>query len=209
MSPLIHAANVLYLIAYILKDILWLRVVTCLAGLLILVAIALSPHVVWEAIAWNTLFFVINAAQIKVLIMERRPVRLASDEQRLYQLVFRSLRPREFVKLLAIGRWLEQAEGETIVRAGNELDAIMVIFDGKAAVKKDGRTVVELGEGRFVGEMSFLTGQAPAADVETLTKTRVVAWPTSALKKFLADNPDLRSAMQLVIGTDLVAKLRA
>src|SRR6185295_5202151 len=149
-----------------------------------LVAIALAPHFVWEAIAWNALFFVINAAQIRVLIMERRPVRLAADEQRLYQLVFRSLRPREFLKLLALGGWHEKKEGETIVKAGAALDTIMVICDGKAAVRKDGRTVVELGEGRFVGEMSFLTGQTPAADVETLTKTRVVTWPTPALKKF-------------------------
>lgn len=209
MSPLIHAANVLYLVSYVLKDILWLRIVACVGSLCVLVAIALQPNPVLEAVAWNVLFFVINVVQIKILLVERRPVTLAKDEQRLHRLVFQSLRPRDLAKLLAIGRFVDKDESDVIVKSGKPLDAIMVIVDGKAAVKKDGRTIVELGEGRFVGEMSFLTGQPPAADVETTTATRLMAWPTPALKKYLADHPELRATMQLVIGTDLVAKLNS
>jgi CRP-like cAMP-binding protein len=208
MSPLIHVANILYMVSFVLKDILWLRIVAVLGNLCVLVALSLEAVPVKEAVAWNVLFFLINVVRIKLLLLERRPVQLSRDEQRLHDLTFRALTPRELLKLVALGRYHDKGEGEIIVAAGKKLDAVMVILDGRAAVKKDGDVIVELGEGRFVGEMSFLTGEAPAADVEALAPTRLVTWPTASLKDFLAENADLRASMQHVIGTDLVSKLR-
>jgi hypothetical protein len=208
MNPLIHVANAITLGSFLVKDILWLRVLSVIAGLLALTTLVFRPQPMWEGIGWNMVFFAINVAQIRLLVLERRPVQLRADEQRLYQRVFRALKPREFVKLLAVGRWEEHRPDETIVASGQSLDRIMVICDGKAAVRRDGRTIIELGEGRFVGEMSFLTGQAPKADVHTVTDTRLVAWPHDDLRRFLEGNVELRASIQQVIGTDLVAKLR-
>jgi CRP-like cAMP-binding protein len=209
LHPLVHAANLISLASFVVKDILWLRVLTIGAGLMNLFVLVYRPVPLWEGVGWNLVFFTINVAQIRLLILERRPVRLRDDEQRLYHQVFRSLTPREFVKLLALGTWEERRPEETIVSSGKTLDRIMIICDGKAAVVRDGRTIVELGEGRFVGEMSFLTGQVPGADVETLTDTRLVAWPSEDLRKFLEGHAELRASMQTVLGKDLVAKLRA
>jgi CRP-like cAMP-binding protein len=208
MMLLVHAANVLTLVSYLVKDILWLRVLACVAGAFTLLYLFTRPEPPLVAIGWNLVFFAINVAQIWILVLERRPVQLREDEQRLYQLVFRALRPREFVRLLALGTWEERAPAEVIVTAGRELDRVWIILDGRARVSKDGKPIVELGAGRFVGEMSFLTGQKPAADVACASTTKLVAWPSATLKRFLVDNPDIRAAMQLIIGTDLVAKLR-
>jgi hypothetical protein len=209
MSPLIHVANAISLASYLVKDILWLRVLTVASGLLVLASLVLRTQPLWEGVGWNLVFFTINVAQIRILILERRPVRLAADEQKLYQRVFRSLKPREFVKLLALGKWENRPADEVIVASGSALDRIMVICDGKAAVRREGKTIIELGEGRFVGEMSFLTGQAPGADVKTVTATKLVTWPHAELRSFLENHAELRASIQQVIGTDLVAKLRA
>jgi CRP-like cAMP-binding protein len=208
MSPLFHIVNVLTLASYVVKDILWLRALAVVSSLLVLIG-GLLKDAPWEAIAWQSVFVVINVVQIKLLLLERRPVRLREDEQRLYQLVFRALKPREFAKLLALGSWEDKTKDETIVTKGEALDRIMVIYDGKAAVVRDGKKLVELGAGRFIGEMSFLTGQVPAADVQTTERARLVAWSHHRLKSYLDKNPNVRSAMQLIIGTDLVAKLRS
>lgn len=56
--------------------------------------------------------------------------------------------------------------------------------------------------------MSFLTGEVPGADVQASAPVRVVAWRTDVLKNFLEAHPEVRAAIQLVLGTDLVAKLR-
>ena len=205
----IHLANVLYLASYLVRDILWLRVLTVVAGSLLLPFYFTQSPPLWEAIAWNLLFISINTYQIKVLLLERRPVKLDETQQRLYQLVFRSLKPREFVKLLALGEWKEAAAEECIVAEGEQLDRMMVIFSGAAAVHADGKTVATLDDGSLVGEMSFITGEVPQATVSATERTRYVSWPKEPLQEFLKKNPELRAAWQMIIGADLAMKLRS
>ena len=206
MPLLYNSANVLYLVSYLVKDILWLRLVTVLAGVLLIVNASLTHAPV--SVAWNALFTAINVYQSWLLILERRPVHLSDEEQRLYGRVFRSLTPREFVKLLAFARWEDAPPDARIVERGAELSHMMVIASGKMAVKVGERAIAELGEGRFIGEMSFISGEKPTADVVTLYRARYVAWPKAELRKVLADHPALRAALQLAIGGDLVTKLK-
>jgi CRP-like cAMP-binding protein len=208
MAYLLHTANVLYLLSYLVKDILWLRLLTVVAGVLLMTWAFLQPQPLWASLAWNALFLTINLYQSWLLILERRPVRLSERETLLYRLAFRTLTPREFLKLLALGRWEEAAPETRIVERERGLDRLMVIASGRMGVKVADR-VVELGEGRFVGEMSFITGEAPTADVVALDASRYVSWPRAELKTFLAQHPPLRAAWQSVLGADLVSKLRA
>ena len=91
MTGWIHFANVLYLVSYLVQDILWLRVLTVVA------ALSLIPYYAtnWlgEAIAWNVVFLVINVVQIKLLMIRRLPVSLDEKEQSLYSRAFRALTP--------------------------------------------------------------------------------------------------------------------
>src|SRR5580700_8052424 len=100
---LIHLANVLLLLSFLARDILWLRLLNVLAGVAFIVYFAAGAAPAWAPVGWNTLFLTINLAQIWRLVLERRPVRLSADEMALYQLAFRGLTPREFACLLAIG----------------------------------------------------------------------------------------------------------
>lgn len=208
MTYLIHVANVAYLFSYLVRDILWLRVLTLLGGALLLVFYFLQPMPFWAAIAWSVLFTAINLWQVQLLVLERRPVRLEPRELRLYQSGFRSLTLREFAKLLGIGRWEEAPPGTRIVEKGQELDRVMVLAEGSARVELDGHAPIELRPGQFVGEMSYLTGERPNADVVASEPVRLVSWPRQELRAALARNADLRAAVQMVIGADLAAKLR-
>jgi hypothetical protein len=208
MTVLIHVANVMYVGSYLVKDILWLRLLTVLGGLVLLAYYVLMPIPLWAAVCWNVLFLSINAWQIRVLLLERRPVRLEPREARLYQLAFRSLTQREFAKLLAIGRWDDFDAGARIVEHGQPLDRIMVIATGRAFVQVDGKPLAELRPGCFAGEMSFVSGEKPNADVVALEPTTVVSWPHRKLRAVLDANAALRASVQMVIGEDLVAKLR-
>jgi hypothetical protein len=207
MVVLIHVANVIYVVSYLVKDILWLRLLTVVAGSVLLAYYALLPVPLWAAIGWNVVFLVINLRQIQVLLLERRPVRLTPDELRLHQLAFRSLTQREFAKLLRIAHWEDVAADQRFVTKGQPLDRIMVIADGRACVEITGAPGVELRPGCFVGEMSFLTGQTPNASVVATQPTRLVTWLQSELRKFLGRDAELRAIVQTAIGEDLIAKL--
>lgn len=204
----IHIANLLLLASYLVKDILWLRILAVAACVALLVDHYLTPQP-WAAVYWNLLFTAINAYRIWVLIKERRPVRLSDEEQQVYQQAFRTLTPHEYKKLLRLALWEDTEQGTRIVQRDQPLARVMVIVTGRTAVEVGGKSVAELGEGKFVGEMSFLTGLNPNADVVTLAPTRLVSWSKVELKAFLEHNHELRAAMQMVIGTDLVGKLRA
>jgi hypothetical protein len=206
MPYIYNAANVLYLISYLVKDILWLRLVTVVAGMLLIVNAVLTRQP--ESAAWNLLFTAINVYRSWLLILERRPVHLSEEEQRLYARVFRSLTPQEFRKLLELATWEDAPPAKRIVEANKALERMMVIASGNVAVKVADREVAKLGEGRFIGEMSFISGENPTADVVTVDAARYVAWKKAELSSFLAEHPALRAALQLVIGGDLVNKLR-
>jgi hypothetical protein len=209
MTYLIHVANIAYVFSYLVRDILWLRVLTLLGGALLLAFYVLQPMPLWAALDWNVLFLAINLWQIHVLLLERRPVRLEPRALRLYQLGFRSLTPREFSKLLGIARWEDVAAGARIVEKGQDLDRVMVVADGSARVEVGGgRAPIDLRPGQFVGEMSYLTGERPNADVVACEAVSLLSWKRDDLRAALARNADLRAAVQMCIGADLAVKLR-
>jgi CRP-like cAMP-binding protein len=205
---LFHVANGLFLLSYAVKDILWLRVITVLAGLTLLANFFQAEPPPWPAIAWNFVFFAINITRIYLLLLERRPIPLSADEQHLANLVFRTLRPRELVRLLGVGTYVDHPEGARLVTRGEKLDHLLLVVRGTARVVLDGAPAIEIRDGTFVGELGYLTGKPPGADVIATSSLRVVYWPVDGLREFLDDNAELHSTMQQVLGADLAAKLR-
>jgi Popeye protein conserved region len=207
MEALIHVANALYLVSYSVRDVLKLRVATILAMALLMVYYL--DHELWTPLAYNLLFMAINVLQTWRLVLERRPVRLAADEQRLYDAMFRGLRPRQFLALLGEGSWDAPGEGEVLVEADRALDRLAVVTDGSAIVELDGTLVTRLDAGRFVGEMCWLTGDPPRARVLAGRDCRVLRWPSIRLRDFLGREPEIRTVIQQLLGADLARKLRA
>lgn len=208
MKHLIHVANVLLLISFLVADIVWLRLLNVAAGVAFIAFLSASPPISWAGIGWNALFLSINVVQIYRLFMERRPVRLSPRELELHALAFRTLTPREFLRVLAAGTWEDAEAGATLVHEGSALDRLLVICAGAADVVAGGASVAKLGPGQLVGEMGFLTGARASASVVTAEETRYFALSTASLKALFKKHPDLRAALQAVIGSDLVSKLQ-
>jgi Popeye protein conserved region len=208
MNYWIHVANVLYFASYLVKDILWLRVLTVVAGLLLLPYYFMQPVPLWPAIAWSGVFLAVNVVQIKVLLFERRPIHLTDDERRLYQLVFKNLSPRQFARLLRLGAWQDVEPTTRVIEHGAPLERLIVVSAGELSVEADGQRKAVLGAGQFAGEMSFVTGEIPLADVVATGPARLLVWKSPDLARFLAGKEELRLALHTAIGADLVRKLR-
>jgi len=204
---LFHAANVLYLVSYAVKDILALRAITVLAGTTLLASFLVQDRPPWPAVAWNSVFFVINAIRIHLLIRERRPIPLSADEQHVANLVFRTLRPRELVRLLRVGTFVDHASGARLVERGVPLDHLLLVVRGTARVELADGDAIEIRDGTFVGELGYLTGKPPGADVVATSALRLVRWPVPDLRAFLDEHPELDATMQQVLGSDLAMKL--
>ncbi len=83
LEILIHVANVLYLLAFLVRDILWLRILTVAASFFLLPYFYLQPSPLMTPIYWNLAFTSLNAYWIVRLCLERRPIQLSEEELRL------------------------------------------------------------------------------------------------------------------------------
>jgi len=209
MDILVHAANLFILWSFSVRDILWLRVLSILAGFCFIPYFYMQPEPLWAPIGWNMLFMLVNAVQIWRLLLERRPVHLTADEQTLYDLVFGSLTPREASKLMRAGEWREHPGETTLCRAGEEMDWLAVLCDGRARVMSASERLAELAPGTFVGEIGYLTNAPSSADVVAEEPVRFLVWNRDTLDAFLERHPDVRAALQRILGLDVASKLQA
>ncbi len=208
MEALIHSANVIYLVSYTMREILWLRVFTVVAATCLVFYFYLRPEPLLTPIYWNLVFIVLNIIWIVRLLLERRPVQLSDDEQDLCRLVFGTITPREMINLLKLGAWKQADANECFVSQGSQLDSLMLIHSGKACLEIDGRNLHELHPGQFIGGISFITDETAPTNIVALEPTRYVCWPKSKLKVYLTKNPELHAALQTTLAIDLTKRLR-
>ncbi|QEG36550.1 cyclic nucleotide-binding domain-containing protein [Bythopirellula goksoeyrii] len=209
MTNLLHLGNILYLVAYSVRDVLWLRILMVAAMFCLLpYYFCCSATPLYEPIAWQSIFIAVNLFQIGLLILERRPVFLGEEELRLYRTIFRSLQPREFTKLLSVAEWKKAREGEVLMQQDQPVSELLLIANGRGRIEVDGRSVAEVVSHQFVGEMGFLTEQVASARVVTVLPTEYLSWPVEKLRTLFENSPQLHMKVQGILGADVVDKLR-
>jgi len=203
-----HIASLLTVAAYLLKDILWLRVLTifsCFAGMAFNYFVPATP--LWTVIFWNVLFALINIVQVGLIVRERSGVHFTDEEKELHETLFQNFAPFEFMKLMRIAKWVNAKQGEVLTTEKHAINSVMLIYNGVLAVEAGGKEVARLKDGNFIGEVSYITGGEATATVRALTPTRYIAWPKEEIRQLLNRNPSMRFAMQALLSTDLSKKL--
>jgi hypothetical protein len=204
----IHAANILLLVAYCVRDILWLRLFAVAASLITIPYYSLQPEILWAPLGWTIGFAGINLLQSVRLIMERRPVKLTTEEEEVRRLVFRDLPPRKVLQVLSIGSWTTVERGERVIERGEIPDAVSLIVRGKVRLTSDGRVIGAIGAGGIVGSALILSGVPVDVDAVVEEPMRSVRWQVETLNKYLDANPETRTVMQRHLAHDLAGKLQ-
>jgi hypothetical protein len=204
---LVHFSNVLMLVAYSVTDILWLRWFAVAAALTNIPYFLLQPTRLWPPVMWACVFTIINLYQIVRIYVERRPVALSEDEQTLYDLAFRSLRPREFVSLALIGEWKTATAGDKVLTEGQAVSAICLAISGTVRVRREGKDVGVLDPGHLIGTGLALTGDPSPVDATFTSPARYMCWPLQSIRSFIDRRPDLRVTLQGLVNRDLAFKL--
>ena len=203
----IHAANILLLAAYCVRDILWLRLFAVASSLIAIPYFLLQPTPLWAAFGWSVLFTGINLYQTWHLVLERRPVKLTDDEEAVRRLVFRDLHPRKVLQVLSIGTWTNAERGELLIEHGKRVEVFSLVVQGRVQVLENGRNIGVLGEGEIVGSTLLLTGAAAEVDAVVVEPARVFQWEASTLERFLNAHPDVRDTFQKYLSRDLAGKV--
>jgi Popeye protein conserved region len=206
---LVHFSNLLLLVAYSVRDILWLRWFAVAAALTNIPYFLVQGTVLWPPVLWALVFTAINLFQITRIYLERRPVVLSKDEQALYDLGFRSLRPREFVSLSLVGEWKNAQAGERIVTEGQPVSHLCIAITGGAEVHKQRERIGTLSPGHIIGTALALTGDPSPVDITFIEPAHYMRWSLPSLRRFMDKRPDLRVALQALVNRDLAGKVGA
>ena len=167
---------------------------------------ALVRQRVWYALRRNGLTF---AFPTRTIHLERSvPVRpITAEDQIADRLsavdVFSPLSTEELRQLAKATAGHVFAPGETLIRAGDEGSSMFVVHNGRVAVQVSDpggpRTVAELTEGNFFGEMALFTGEPRTANVVAIEETEVLEIGHAAMKHLFQTNPSLAESISWTI----------
>lgn len=205
----LYVANILYLVCYGVRDVLWLRIFCVIALVTIL------PYYMWgtesiqnSCILWNLAFLAINLFWIIVIFRERQPPKMTDEQKQLYSDVFqKSCSPQEMLKLLCVSESKSASVGTKLITKATHPDGLILVEQGTANVVVDSVMLAKLGRGDFLGEMNYLTNEPASADVVAATHVQYRLWKKEALNKVFEGRPELKSAVNEIIGHDLIRKL--
>jgi hypothetical protein len=202
----LHAANVLLLVAYSVRDILWLRLFAVTSSLIAIPYFVLQPTPLWVPIAWSAVFASINLFQSWRLFMERRPVKLTAEEEEVRRLAFEDLPPRKVLQVLSVGSWITGESGERMIRRGERLGNISLIVRGTVRVTRNEVVLGDLVAGNLVGSALLLSGTPAEVDAVAMEPVRALRWEVETLERYLVANPEVRIVLQRHLARDLAGK---
>ena len=205
----ITGANLLYLASYSVRDILWLRILTIAAAVLLIPYYYLQSQPLWIAISWNLVFVGINLFWVARLLLERRSVQLTEDEQRLRQFCFPLLNPADVAKLCRMGTWEHIEAGICLRLTGQETVAPLGDCTDKADVRLDGEKVAQLGDGQFVGQIAYITDEKAPVSIIAQGSMHIISWSRVKLETFFKERPDVELQLGHSLGADLTRLLKS
>jgi hypothetical protein len=195
-----HLAFGLIAFSFLVKDILYLRILSILASLFsVLYNFYIPVEPMWLAINWNIIFVLVNIYHIAVIIYEKRPVKMSSKEKELHETMFRGLTPVEFLKITKIAQWKKYKTPLPIITQGKPVKDLILIYNGLVDILVNDNKVAELKDGQFVGEMSFLTEKPATATCKVAHTTECLVWPQKDFKDLLKRNPSLYFTIQSLL----------
>jgi CRP-like cAMP-binding protein len=119
--------------------------------------------------------------------------------------LFEHCSARELSKVASVAKEYNLPAGRVLAAQGTSGNEFMVIVDGAAEVRRNGRKVNTLGAGDFFGEISLLIGRGHTATVTTTEQTTVLVINARPFRRLLRDVPSL----QLKVVDALAARLPA
>src|ERR1700742_2745031 len=91
INGLINISNIVFLVAFSVRDVLKLRILAIVGEGLTLPYYYFQGEKLWPPIVWGVAFMIVNAIRIVAIALERRPVLLSKKEEQLYRVAFSSI----------------------------------------------------------------------------------------------------------------------
>jgi Cyclic nucleotide-binding domain len=203
---LIHVGALFYLVCFLFRDQLWLRIFAVLGDLVYTAFYFTAADVpLWSAIVYSGLNVAINLFMVAMILQDRRMLRLDDNDLRLFQ-SFQGMAPGDFRRLRKIGQWHKADDDRTLTIEGEALHQLYYVVDGEIEVKKGDRNI-PVKAGLFIGEIAYLKNGPASATVVAKAGAHYISWTHADLKKIVTRNDSLKQSFSNLLSADLAMKV--
>lgn len=151
----------------------------------------------------------VNLFHLGLLLLRGRRLRFTDEETRMAAAVLPSLDRRQARHLIDQGVWIDGRAGETLTRENDPVAHLLYLADGAAEVTSGGRWIATLRAPNLIGEVTVLDESGATATVTLDAPARIWCVAAPALRRFLAENPDIRGALEHSFAGAMAGKIRA
>ena len=208
INCLINVSNIVFLVAFSVRDVLKLRILAIVGEGLTLPYYYFQGEKLWPPIFWGAAFMIVNTIRIVAIALERRPVVLNDKEEQLYRVAFSSIDKREFLRLVSLARWVDCSPGEIILKKGQHISEAIVLMAGDLEATLSGNSRMALRPGQLIGDVSAYSGLASPVEIVARGPGILAKWDLRHVREFTASRPELRANLLRIVSMDLAAKLR-
>lgn len=195
-------------LSFLMHDMSRLRMIAIISALFgIFYNYNVTDSPLWLVIFWLSTFLGINLSMLAAEYFRNKSARFDTNEQELFETLFPELSAFEFLQLLKAGSWKSLRRRERFITAQQKNVKLGLIWRGQAKVLKGKEVVAHLKKGTLVGEISFLTGEKPNADVVLERGSLVLMWDHEKLRQWISKNPHAAASFQRLMTSDLAAKI--
>ena len=117
--------------------------------------------------------------------------------------LFATCSRRQLEDIATIADELAQPEGAMLARQGDRGHEFVILLDGTADVRRNGRKIASLGPGSFFGEIALLTESARTADVIAATDVRTLVIGDRAFARLLREDAAVQAKLLGVLAARL------
>ncbi len=203
---LVHVGALCYLICFLFRDQLWLRIFAVLGDLLYSAYyFTVADLPLWSAIIYSTLNVAINLVMIAMIVQDRRQLPLDDNDLKLFQ-NFKGMTPGDFRRLRKIGTWHITDRDHALTQEGLALQHLYFVVEGNVEVKKGDRNV-PVKSGLFIGEVAFLKDIPASATVTAKPGTQYIRWSHHELRNIVSRHDSLKQSLSSLLNADLAVKV--
>jgi CRP/FNR family cyclic AMP-dependent transcriptional regulator len=119
--------------------------------------------------------------------------------------LFSSCSKKELEAIASQADELTLPTGKTLTKQGDRGREFMVIVDGSAEVRKNGRKVNTLGSGDFLGEIALISGGPRTATVTTTSESDLLVLTDRAFRQLTKQLPSIHASVLKALSERLQA----
>jgi len=201
-----HFTYFLLIVSMLMRRMVWLRGIAIASGVTKIIYrafLVVDP----VSVLWETIFVLVNAAQLAIIWYYERHHRFEEEERHFADGIPADIERRSIKRLLQLADLDRVAVGQTLTVEGEPVRRLMYLADGVVKIERAGKLVAICGPGDYVGELSFLSHNNATATATAVAPVRILSFDQEKLRISLAGDKELQRVLDTALNRNLAGKL--